>query len=71
MSRSLDELKVAALELRARLLSEGKDPRHGVFHITQEEQARLQMEPAASVVLERTQLNGEPLRLCGLLVKFV
>lgn len=64
-------MATAALELRARLLTEGKDPLLGVFHITQEERSWLQLEPASSVVLERTQLTGEPLRLCGLLVKLV
>lgn len=71
MTRSLQEMATAALELRARLLTEGKDPLMGVFHITQEERSWLQLEPASSVVLERTQLTGEPLRLCGLLVKLV
>ena len=69
MSRSFKELVASAMHLRMRLLMEGKEPSDGIFHITSEEWSQLRMEPACSVILERTQLTDEAPRLCGLLVK--
>jgi len=59
--RTIKELELAALTLRARLRNEAKDPLEGVFHVTHDERCLIRMEPFSSVTVEHQHD-----RFCGL-----
>jgi hypothetical protein len=64
--RTITELELAALALRAKMLDEGKDPLEGVFHVTMEEWAVIMMEPFNSMTVGHVEE-----RFCGLKLKVI
>jgi hypothetical protein len=66
MMRTIKEIELAALTLRAKLRDEGKDPLEGVFHVTMEEWAVIMMEPFNSVTVGHVDE-----RFCGLKLKII